>query len=221
MKEVYLPNHRDLRIIQDEGMIGINTDTMLLGEFLEVYKEDVVLDMGTNTGALLLYASLYHPKKLLGIDINTKALDIARRNMELNGITNSELICQDILTYKAEEVDVIICNPPYFKTEEDNKSKSASQNLAKHESSLTLENLISSIRRNLKNNGTLFMLYQSSRLQEVVNELTKNKFRIKELQFAYDDNKKQSSVFMIKAVKGGALGVVVRKPYVITHKKDL
>ena len=153
MKEVYLPNHRDLRIIQDEGMIGINTDTMLLGEFLEVYKEDVVLDMGTNTGALLLYASLYHPKKLLGIDINTKALDIARRNMELNGITNSELICQDILTYKAEEVDVIICNPPYFKTEEDHKSKSESQNLAKHESSLTLEYLISSIRRNLKNNG--------------------------------------------------------------------
>ncbi|MBO7079026.1 MAG: hypothetical protein J6W64_04350, partial [Bacilli bacterium] len=127
----------------------------------------------------------------------------------------------DILTYKGEEVDVIICNPPYFKTKEDNKSNKESLNIAKHEGDLTLENLIPALRRNLKNNGTLFFLYQTSRMQEVISELTSNKFHIKEMQFAYDENKKQSSVFMIKAVKGGKMGVVVKKPYLITRNKDL
>ena len=221
MKETFLPNHKDIKLIQDEGMIGINTDTMLLGEFLNIYKEDIVLDVGTNTCALLLYASMFHPKKLIGLDINVCALEYAKKNMDINNITNYELVEGDILTYKGEEVDVIICNPPYFKTKEDNKSNKESLNIAKHEGDLTLENLIPALRRNLKNNGTLFFLYQTSRMQEVISELTSNKFRIKEMQFAYDENKKQSSVFMIKAVKGGKMGVVVKKPYLITRNKDL
>lgn len=122
MKETFLPNHKDYKIYQDDGMIGINTDTMLLGEFVEVYKEDTVLDFGTNTGALLLYASMFKPKKLIGVDINKQALDLAKMNMEVNNITNYELICNDITTYKSDEVDVIICNPPYFKTSDDNNN---------------------------------------------------------------------------------------------------
>ena len=217
MKETFLPNHKDYKIYQDDGMIGINTDTMLLGEFVEVYKEDTVLDFGTNTGALLLYASMFKPKKLIGVDINKQALDLAKMNMEVNNITNYELICNDITTYKNDEVDVIICNPPYFKTSDDNKSDNKALNLAKHEDSLTLDKLIVSIRRNLKNYGTLFMLFQTSRMQEVFTELTKNKFRIKEIKLCYDENKESSNVFLLKAVKGGSYGVVAKKPVIIKH----
>ena len=60
-------------------MFCINTDTQVLGEFLEVYKKDRVLDIGTNTGALLIYASLFNPTKLVGIDINDKALALAKK----------------------------------------------------------------------------------------------------------------------------------------------
>ena len=218
LKETYLPNHPDIKIYQNESMIGINTDTMLLGEFLEVYKEDVVLDMGTNTGALLLYASMFHPKKLIGVDINDKAIELAKVNMDKNNITNYELKCADILNYQDEEVDVIICNPPYFKTEEENKSENLALNLAKHESKLCLENLIPAIRRNLKNYGTSFFLYQTSRMQEVINELSRNKFRIKEIKLCYDDNKELSNVFLLKAVKGGKMGLIAKKPIIIKHK---
>ena len=218
LKETYLPNHPDIKIYQNESMIGINTDTMLLGEFIEVYKEDTVLDFGTNTGALLLYASMFSPKKLIGVDINKEAIELAKINMEKNNITNYELICQDILEYQAEEVDVIICNPPYFKTEEENKSENLALNLAKHESKLCLENLIPAIRRNLKNYGTLFFLYQTSRMQEVINELSRNKFRIKEIKLCYDDNKELSNVFLLKAVKGGKMGLIAKKPVIIKHK---
>ena len=48
-------------------MFCINTDTQVLGEFLNIYKQDVVLEIGTNTGALLLYASKFNPKKMIGI----------------------------------------------------------------------------------------------------------------------------------------------------------
>ena len=77
----YLPNHKDIKVYQDDEMFCINTDTMVLGEFLEVYKQDVVLDIGTNTGALMLYANLFNPRRLVGIDINDKHIEVIVKQM--------------------------------------------------------------------------------------------------------------------------------------------
>lgn len=211
----FLPKHPDITIYQDDEMFRINTDTMVLGEFIEIYKKDTVLDMGTNTGALLIYASFFKPKKLIGLEINTKALELAKKNLDINNISNYELINDDIITYKGEEVDVIICNPPYFKTEEDKLCDNEYKALAKHETNLTLDKLILSIRRNLKNYGTLYLLFLTSRLHEVLDELKKNKFRVKKLKFVYDSNKEFSNVVLIKATKGGNHGMVVEKPIII------
>ena len=213
----FLPKHKDIVVYQDDEMFRINTDTMALGEFLYIYKKDTVLDIGTNTGALLLYASMFNPKKMIGIDINEKALELAKKNMEVNNISNVELIHVDANTYQAEEADVVICNPPYFETDPKLLSKDEYKNLAKHEGSLTLENLIKIIRRNLKNHGTLFLLFLTSRLTEVIEELKKNKMIVKKLKFVYDENKEVSNVVLIKAVKGAKPGIVVEKPLIISR----
>lgn len=215
--KAFLPNHQDIVVYQDDEMFCINTDTTVLGEFLNIYRNDTVLDMGTNNGALLLYASLFNPKKLIGLEINSKALELAKKNLEENHITNYQLINDNIVTYKGEEVDVIICNPPYFKTPKDELCENEYKALAKHEGELTLELLIASIRRNLKNYGTLYFLFLTSRLQEVVDEMKKNKLRIKEMKFVYDVNKELSNVVLIKAVKGGNYGMKVSKPIIITR----
>jgi tRNA1(Val) A37 N6-methylase TrmN6 len=219
IKECYLPNHKEIKIFQSDELFKINTDTQVLGEFLNIYKEDVVLDMGTNTGALLLYANLFHPKKLIGLEINEKALELAKKNLDYNNISNYELINGDINTYTNDPVDVIICNPPYFKTKIDNMSNDKYKNLAKHETDLKLDSLIKSISRNLKDNGTLFFLYLTSRLDEVVLELNKNNLKIKEMKFVYDTNKEYSNVFLIRAVKNSDLGLVVDKPIIIKRDK--
>ena len=61
----YLPLHQDIVLYQHKKMFRVNTDTSLLGNYLKVNKEDSVLDIGTNNGALLLYASLYYPPIIL------------------------------------------------------------------------------------------------------------------------------------------------------------
>lgn len=217
----YLPKHKDIVMYQDDTMFRINTDTMVLGEFLDIKKTDTVLDMGTNNGALLIYASMHKPKKIIGLDINEEALILARKNLEINNINNYELINDDITTYSGEEVDVIICNPPYFKTNKEMLCENEYKQIAKHEVKLNLESLVSSIRRNLKNYGTLYFLFLSSRLQEVMNEFKKNKLRIKKMQFVYDVNKDYSNVVLIKAFKGGSMGMVVEKPIIIDRTSNI
>lgn len=213
----YLPNRKNIKIIQDDELFCINTDTFVLGEFLNIYRNDTVLDIGTNTGALLLYASLFSPKKLIGIDINEKAIKIAEENMELNGIENVQLIVADGNTYQGDEVDVIIFNPPYFKARNEDKAKNEYLRLAKHEENFSLNSMIDCIARNLKNNGTLFFLFQTSRLNEVLKLLDKKHLVVKELKFVFDENKENSNVFMIRAVKNAKEGLNVTKPIIISR----
>lgn len=213
----YLPNRENYKIYQDDTLFCINTDTFVLGEFLNIYKQDTVLDIGTNTGALLLYASRFNPKKMIGIDINEKAIELAKKNMELNNISNCELIVADGNTYKGDEVDVVIFNPPYFKSRTEDKSKNEYLSLAKHETNFSLPSMVDCIARNLKNNGTLFFLFQTSRMNEVLRLLDKKHLVVKELKFVYDVNKENSNVFMIRAVKNANEGMVVTKPIIITR----
>ena len=215
----YLPNRKDLKVVQDSDMFCINTDTMVLGEFLNIYREDTVLDIGTNNGALLVYASLFHPKKLIGIDVNEKALELAKRTMEANSI-EAELIKADGNSFKyTKEVDIVICNPPYFKVLSKELVKNDYLRLAKHEEGFSLTSIFNCIDRNLRNGGTLFFLYEAKRIVEVIRELDKHHLKLKELKFVYDENKTQSNVFVLRAVKGGRDGAKVSCPIVITRSK--
>lgn len=216
----YLPKRKEIKLYQDDDMFCINTDTYVLGEFLNIYKQDTVLEIGTNNGALLLYASRFNPKFMVGIDINEKAIELAKKNMELNNIENVTLKVADGNTYQDSEVDVIIFNPPYFKSREEDKSQNEYLKLAKHEDNFSLSSMIECINRNLKNNGTLFFLFQTSRLNEVISLLNKKHIIVKELKFVYDENKEYSNVFMIRAVKNAKNGLVVTKPIIITRKEQ-
>ena len=61
------------------------------------------------------------------------------------------------------------------------------------------------------------MLFQTSRLTTVIEELKKNKMIVKKLKFVYDENKEVSNVVLIKAVKGAKPGIVVEKPLIISR----
>ena len=213
----YLPNRKDLKIIQDDEMFCINTDTEVLGEFLNIYRDDIVLDIGTNTGALLLYASRFHPKKLIGIDINDRAIEIAKRNMELNNV-EATLIKADGNSFKLDkEADVVIMNPPYFNVLSNEQMKNDYLRLAKHEENFPLSRMIKAIGRNLRNGGTLFFLFETKRMVEVINLLEEENIKVKEMKFVFDENKENSNVFLVRAVKNAKAGVVVKKPIIITR----
>ena len=71
----------DYEFIQDDKLFKANTDTAFLGMFLDSMKNKSVLDIGTNTGALLLYAHYHGAKYLYGVDIHSRALKTAEKNL--------------------------------------------------------------------------------------------------------------------------------------------
>lgn len=210
----YLPE-TDIYLYQDKEMFRINSDTRCLGEFLSVKKGDVLLDVGTNNGALLLYANKIGCKKLIGVDINSKAIELCKENLEMNKINNYELYNCKVQELNINKVDVIVCNPPYFKDGKIKDNRDLAN--ARHELELTMEDLVFHSKRLLKDNGRLILVYKSNELIKVISEFDKNNIGITKLKFVFDSNKESSTCFLIEGVKNKKHNVKVLKAIEIKH----
>lgn len=213
----YLPN-TNIYLYQRKDMFRMNTDTALLGTFMKITEGETVLDIGTNNGALLLYANTFLPAHLYGIDIIEEACTLAQSNMDYHHIENSTIIHGDVKELQLDPVDVIVCNPPYFKvSEQANVNESEKLRCARHEVYLTLETLFQSVRRLLKESGRLYLVHRSDRISDIICSLRDINMEVKRIQFIYDEQKEDARSVLIEAVKQGKSHCKVMKPHVITR----
>ncbi len=178
----YLRNKPNIKLYQNLRFFKINSDTCNLGEsYYNNNPEALVLDIGTNNGALLLYAALFPYKKLVGIDINKKGLKIAKKNLKMNKIKNFELIYGNFLDYNfLIKFDKILINPPYFTNQLQSNNKFLMN--AKHDNLLPLDLLINKCSKILKDNGSIFIVHRVENLSLLNNEIKKNNLYFKEIK---------------------------------------
>ena len=81
-----------------------------------------VLDCCTHTGAFALNAAKGGAESVVAVDISETAIELARKNAELNGLSDKvSFVCCDVFDYLAEleknkrrDYDLIILDPPAF-----------------------------------------------------------------------------------------------------------
>jgi release factor glutamine methyltransferase len=88
-------------------------DTFLLAENLAVKEGDTALDVGTGTGIIALLMAR-KARRVLGVDINPLAVELARENARVNGIRNVEFRLSDLFENVSGKFDVITFNAPYL-----------------------------------------------------------------------------------------------------------
>lgn len=220
MKEImvnYLPN-TSIYLKQRRDMFRFNTDTTLLGGFMKISKGESVLDIGTNNGALLLYASLKSPSLLCGIDIHAEAIELARENLESNECGNYELYVSPLQEFTHTPFDVIVCNPPYFPY---TNGKMSNENEflkhARHEEYLKLNELCEHSKRLLKDHGRLYIVHRSDRLSDILCEMAKHDLGVVSVTPVYDENKDLARTILIEAIKGYEANVKLRLPIMVSR----
>lgn len=107
----------DLRFVTEAGVFSrehVDRGTRLLLKHLLVAPGDRVLDLGCGWGAVGVVAARLAPQgHVTLVDINERAVELARRNLALNGIGNAEVLQGDGYVPLAGRVfDVIALNPP-------------------------------------------------------------------------------------------------------------
>ena len=93
-------------------------DSYLLAENLEIKPDQSVLEIGTGSGIVAMYASRLSDS-ITVTDINFDACELARKNFEANDIEGIEILFGNLFEpVKNRKFDVILFNTPYLPTEE-------------------------------------------------------------------------------------------------------
>lgn len=117
----------DLDLYVDNRVLVPRPETeTLLDVVLAVCKSDSfrplkILDLCTGSGCLAVALAKRFPEaQVIGIDVSSDALEVARINAERNSVTNVEFVCADAAqaaTYDSLKscgaFDIIVSNPPY------------------------------------------------------------------------------------------------------------
>jgi len=88
-------------------------DSFLLARNLKVKEGDLALDVGTGTGII---APIMAKKAefVLGVDVNSIAVELARENAKLNDIKNVEFRQSDLYEEVEGKFNIITFNAPYL-----------------------------------------------------------------------------------------------------------
>lgn len=201
-------NDKGLLIEQPDNLYKLSSDAVALGNFVQCRKSDIVFDIGCGTGVLtLLIAFNQQPRKMVSIDINADAVKQLEKNLAINqeqlAATNFTVLHGDarqlhkLLNNQA--ADVIVCNPPYFNTGK--KPLNEHKNLARHDDTLSLDDLATLCTKNVKYGGIVYFCYPANQIAKAITIFENNNFRIKEIKFL--TNQKGVYLAILRAKKGG------------------
>lgn len=202
-----------IQVYQHPDHFHFNTDTRLLAQFMQIKQGEILLDIGTNNGVLLVYAAQFHPKKLIGVEILSAPFELAQFNMAQFVKIPYTLIHAPIQELKIEPVDVICSNPPFFKQSEQHpNTKIDGRAKGRFEIHLDLDGCIAAASRLLKSNGRFYFVHRPDRLFEIITALDRYHFGLKRIQFVYDSRKKGAKSVLIEARKEASCKTIVEEP---------
>lgn len=225
-KEVtnYLLAHKSMEIIQRKDMFNFSLDTVLLSNFCTINKEvDCIVDFGTNNAAIPLLLSRRTDKKIIGIEIQGEAVEIAQKNVSLNHLDNQiDIYHEDIQEFvkEARKCKLVVCNPPFFKVgEKSNLNENEYLQIARHEIKIDLEGIIKSAATILDNKGRVAMVHRPDRMVEIITLMQKYEIEPKRIQFVYPKVGKDSHIFLIEGMYKGNKGLKIEQP-LYAHNDD-
>ena len=214
--------YKGLRILQHPDGYCFTSDSVLLANLCRIKKGDLVCDLCTGSGVVALLASAkYDPKKVVGVEIQPRLADMAKRSVKLNGYEDRvEIVCapvqgvENVLGHGS--FDVVLCNPPYAPAEK--KDEYTEEEICKSEAKLTLEETVSSAKKLLKFGGSFFMVHKAYRLTDAVYLMRQNHIEPKKLWLIQPKKSKDVDSFVIEGKKYGKPSLLVPSPIVVYNE---
>ena len=165
-------------------------DAIDLAKFCEVKSSDRVLELCAGGGVISFY--LYDLKKFEKLYLNELQLEnceIINQNIELNSLNDfARCLSGDLKKLSLEDfdkkLDVIICNPPYYKHNNiKNVNTDYSKAVSKHEVCITLAEIIKKASELIKDKGKFFVVMTAERSAELLGLLYQNRFFVKRMKY--------------------------------------
>lgn len=209
------------RIIQDPTRFCFGMDAVLLSSFAKAKRGERVLDLGCGNGVIpILMSAKTAAEQFVGLEIQEKSADLARRSVSLNGLDDKiEIVTGDIREavdiFGAASFHVITMNPPYMTKDHGLVNPEDAKAIARHEITCTLEEMIAKASGLLKFKGRFYMVHRPFRLAEIMSLMVKYQLEPKRMRLVYPFAEKEPNMVLIEGLRGGKSRLTVEKPLIV------
>ena len=200
--------YEGLKLIQNKNGFCFGIDAVLLSEYAkEIKPNSIVVDMCAGTGIIgILLSKKTMAKKIIGIEIQKKVCEMAKRSIKLNQLEQTvEMINADINQlhemFTQDSIDAIVVNPPYKKINTGLINEKEEEKIARHEIKCNLEDICRESFKVLKDNGSIYMVHRPERLCDIIINMKKYNIEVKKIKLVQPYIDKKPNLILIKAVK--------------------
>lgn len=172
--------HGRVRVLQKKKGYRFSVDAPLLADFIRTRAGDEALDLGAGSGVIPLLLSVKAFRRVTALEIQEGLADLARRNVELNGLGERiEVVRADLRTYEpGRRFDLIFSNPPYIRRSTGFLSRSEEKSAAKHELHGGIEDILEKTGEWLKPDGRACFIYPEKRRADFARAADRRGFHI-------------------------------------------
>ena len=219
--ELYCLQHRD--------GYRFSMDPVLLAHFVRLTGDEHVLDLGAGSGVIgliLLYRASASISSLTAFELQEGLAGLIRENIARNQFQKKmEAIEGDLREirqyFEPESFSTVVCNPPFYTPGSGRQSKNKEAEIARHQVSCTLPDVISAAAMTVKNRGRVVIVYLASGLAALMVLLEQNRLRVKRIQlvYSYPGHSTGASMVLVESVKNGGEGLDVMAPFYIYDSK--
>ncbi|MFA6648061.1 MAG: methyltransferase [Candidatus Izemoplasmatales bacterium] len=229
MSEIFIHDlmaYDGLKILQRKDKFRFSLDSLLLADFVNFnLKSQKIIELGSGSGAILLYLSLKTDKKMIGIEIQRDVANLSIESIKYNKLDNQiDIINEDIRNihniFNPSSFDIVISNPPFFKNNDEKMmNENLSLSLSRHELSINFHEILIQTKRILKTGGSFYFVHRASRLEEIIMEMRDLGFVIKRIRFVYTKPKNDALMILVESRFNGKTGnMIIEEPlYVYNH----
>lgn len=201
-----------LKLVQDKEEFCYGIDAVILADFAYRICSDfkLAVDLGTGTGIIPFILSHKNSEaEFIGIDLQESSIRMAKKGCRINSLEDRiSFIKADVSELDHNmlcnrDVDVVTCNPPYFRKGGGIPSGSRERFIARHETTATIEDFIKKSACILKGRGHFFMVHRPSRLVDIFYFCRKYMLEPKDMRLVVPRKGERPNIVLIHCTAGG------------------
>ncbi len=211
-----------IRLVQEKDGYRFSLDAILLAGFVWLRSGERVIDLGTGIGVipLILGNRGEEAEEIVGVEIQEKLFELAKRNVFNNGLGDLIHIYQRDIKGVADDFpcssfDVVVSNPPFYRVSSGRINPSSQKAIARHEVMCTIDDVLQAASYLLKDGGRVFVVFPAHRSVNLFESLRSAMLEPKTLRWVHSRTSDEAKFVLTEASKGGGEGVEVLPPFFI------
>ena len=190
------------------GRHKFGTDAFLLADFAAPKRKELVCDLGTGCGIIpMIFCKRFQPDTVYGVDIQPEAIALFQQGIHRSSTDTKLVPVLADLTCLPEQMpsgrfDLVCCNPPYFQSGTGLLSQNLSDQIARHETNCTVEQICTAASRLLRYGGRFCLCHKPERLVEVLGSMRQAGLEPKRLRLVAKNSLKPPWLVLVEGKRG-------------------